>query len=730
MAEKQMAVRLVAIGGNKVKAELMDVGNAGRKAFGEIEKIAPAGNASGAALDRMGDSSKAAAMYAGQLGFQLNDIGTMLVSGQSPFLLMAQQGPQVVQIFGQMRAAGMAIGPAISGAFTSLLNPLSLATLAVIGFGAAAIQWLSGSEEEALTFEDAVKDLEGRIDAYKSAAERASGPTKDLAKDFGTASAAARAYYRDLAEVERREAERAIRTANEALQTDIGVYLDDSSYGTGNQNALADMFGLSIWSDDARKQINAVLDAMSAVGQAEGFEDQVDALERLKTAMEQAAAADGVFTSQEDAALSKINQLLLDQAGLREAIRKQREAEIANNGRFPSADQRTDYLAEQAAAQAELAVWARETLSDLQAELGVRQLIAQYGEDSVVVTAARANSEREAFLAVLESKGASEEMKVELMAAYDAANNITGVNLAAGIAAAIAPASELASKLWEAWRAAAAVAAATGMTTGSGSWYAGKTAQDLLPPERFPGLEAPKKPKGGGGGGGMSEAEKAEKDALREVEKLYKATRTEAEKFADEQAGINKLFADGHIDAELHARGLAMLEEKYHGATSAAKFFEDIQADLKESILDMAITGEASFDRIADAIKRAALQMLLFGEGPFASAFGGGFKGILGNFLSFDGGGWTGDGSRSGGVDGKGGFWALMHPREHVIDTTKAGGQMAAQRVEVGVTVGVDETGNLAVRQVAQRAAGEAVANYDRALPGRVAQIQKKPRMR
>jgi len=73
---------------------------------------------------------------------------------------------------------------------------------------------------------------------------------------------------------------------------------------------------------------------------------------------------------------------------------------------------------------------------------------------------------------------------------------------------------------------------------------------------------------------------------------------------------------------------------------------------------------------------------------------------------------------------------ALLHPREHVVDTTKAGGQMAAQRVEVGVTVGVDETGNLAVRQVAQRAAGEAVANYDRALPGRVAQIQKKPRMR
>ena len=39
--------------------------------------------------------------------------------------------------------------------------------------------------------------------------------------------------------------------------------------------------------------------------------------------------------------------------------------------------------------------------------------------------------------------------------------------------------------------------------------------------------------------------------------------------------------------------------------------------------------------------------------------------------MSFDGGGYTGNGSRTGGVDGKGGFWAVMHPQETVIDHTK-----------------------------------------------------------
>lgn len=42
---------------------------------------------------------------------------------------------------------------------------------------------------------------------------------------------------------------------------------------------------------------------------------------------------------------------------------------------------------------------------------------------------------------------------------------------------------------------------------------------------------------------------------------------------------------------------------------------------------------------------------------------------------SFDGGGFTGLGSRSGGMDGKGGFPAILHPNETVVDHTKGQGQ-------------------------------------------------------
>lgn len=41
------------------------------------------------------------------------------------------------------------------------------------------------------------------------------------------------------------------------------------------------------------------------------------------------------------------------------------------------------------------------------------------------------------------------------------------------------------------------------------------------------------------------------------------------------------------------------------------------------------------------------------------------------SLTSFDGGGYTGNSSRTGGLDGKGGFLAMMHPQETVIDHTK-----------------------------------------------------------
>ena len=60
---------------------------------------------------------------------------------------------------------------------------------------------------------------------------------------------------------------------------------------------------------------------------------------------------------------------------------------------------------------------------------------------------------------------------------------------------------------------------------------------------------------------------------------------------------------------------------------------------------------------------------------------------------SFEGGGFTGSGSRSGGMDGKGGFAAMLHPNESVIDHTK-GQQVGGVTINqtINITTGIQST--------------------------------------
>ena len=73
---------------------------------------------------------------------------------------------------------------------------------------------------------------------------------------------------------------------------------------------------------------------------------------------------------------------------------------------------------------------------------------------------------------------------------------------------------------------------------------------------------------------------------------------------------------------------------------------------------------------------------------------------------SFDGGGFTGTGGRSGGVDGKGGFPAILHPNETVIDHTKGqgGGITVVNNIDAtGADANVDMKIRAAVQQSSQQ---------------------------
>lgn len=104
---------------------------------------------------------------------------------------------------------------------------------------------------------------------------------------------------------------------------------------------------------------------------------------------------------------------------------------------------------------------------------------------------------------------------------------------------------------------------------------------------------------------------------------------------------------------------------------------------------------------------------------------GGGFLGRLASAIlpSFDGGGRTPIGPRTGGLDGKGGFLSLLHPNEEVVDYSKGQTRSGASKgggSDVRIGVSVDNNGNLQayVKSVAAQAGQQVYEAVESSLPG------------
>ena len=211
---------------------------------------------------------------------------------------------------------------------------------------------------------------------------------------------------------------------------------------------------------------------------------------------------------------------------------------------------------------------------------------------------------------------------------------------------------------------------------------------------------------GDGTGGGSSAASKIDQereaidavvDSLKDQIAAIGETST-ARKTAQalRQAGVSLYSKEG--------QQIADLVEQYAEMQEAQRKSEEISRSLKDSILDFALEGTDALDGMTKAFQRMALEAALFGEGMMGNGGGGllgglvdsasgALSGLLGGSASagplagqpifdiassFDGGGYTGSGARTGGLDGRGGFMAMMHPRERVYDESR--GQSRGQQ--------------------------------------------------
>ena len=165
------------------------------------------------------------------------------------------------------------------------------------------------------------------------------------------------------------------------------------------------------------------------------------------------------------------------------------------------------------------------------------------------------------------------------------------------------------------------------------------------------------------------------------VQTLVDATPTKAlERQRETMALLAEEYERGRFGAAGSAEAIALYGETVNSYLgNIAKGLEETNATAEAggsifgSWLERAITDGGKLSDVINGLIRD-LALLALRKAVIEPAVGA-FTNFLGGAIgSFDGGGYTGRGARSGGVDGKGGFPAILHPNETVIDHTRGGG--------------------------------------------------------
>ena len=175
MAEKRVSVRLAAVGGRQVRAELEGVGEAGSRGFGRLSREMEAANARLAAFSRRVQVAAAAAVTAATLaGVAMIRSGLQTVDAQAK---LAQSLGTTVASIQTLERAGELAGVSISGIEQATKDLTRRLSQAAAGTGPAVDALdrlgLSANELIALPLDQRVGAINAAIESFVPAAERA-----------------------------------------------------------------------------------------------------------------------------------------------------------------------------------------------------------------------------------------------------------------------------------------------------------------------------------------------------------------------------------------------------------------------------------------------------------------------------------------------------------------------------------------------------------------------------
>ncbi|MFC3169218.1 hypothetical protein [Paracoccus fontiphilus] len=596
-----------------------------------------------------------------QASFQIQDFAVQVASGQSAMMAFTQQFPQLA---GSLGATGK----------LALYGSLMGTAVAVT---AAIVPHLIDAGDAGRSLDDVMGDLADSVDRYADAIEASSAPLDELIEKYGRAAISARALLKEEQELRRVQAMQELNDGAGKIAGEVQGIFGGMTYRSASwTRELAEDLEISV------DQMARLLDLNQQLETAQGPQAQATAAADMRD-----------YFLEVYGTVDNIPPRLLD---IYDALIDSGKAATQFQSLTEDAGTSVEAVSVSAAA-ASIEIW---SMSDAASGL------AGYFN--------AANTATGGLLGTLQSAAA---------AAWDLAN---------GRVAAQRTAQQIATQteLDPLGAFTGGQGAAMRVQVGAGGVIRTPTAPTIAPAS------------GGGrrrSGGGRTRSGGGDgRERLNGYERSVADIQSETEAFLRQADAIAQLTAAGG-DWE---RALAVIEEEQKLLNDAQKAGVEITPQVRASITEMAeawVDAEERLERIRTATEKgqdtmegffgsitggadgvidalsgileqiAKVQLAKAGMGLLgATSWGSGAMESLGNLLSMDGGGYTGNGARSGGMDGKGGFLAMLHPQETVIDHTK--GQSAGGAVDVRVYMDDDGTWQAQVERISGAVSARTVA--------------------
>lgn len=700
------------------------LGSSGTVAQKGIDKAARGMNQFGTVAKNGGKKLNTFNMQIQQGGYQLQDFVVQLQSGTSFFTAFGQQGSQFAGVFGPQGAvigAIIAIGSAVGGMGYKMLT----------------------ASEDVKTLQEKIEDLETATSDYADALSGLTMPVDAFGNVIDQVAGKVSALSQAMLEVKQIKFEESLKAVTNLLPAFESSPLGRGMTGMEAKN-IFDLFPEIKQTQSAGPAAVTAAKFGTLIGkamEAEGIEEQAAALEAIRQSVVELA---GPFETMNEkqrqfyesviAAQNQIQQVIEanEAANAKIEDEKQRKLDKLNKGRFAAimaayaagkkkeeqdrkaAERQASEAKRVADAQKKVDQAAQDKLRLQNQSLALLQLEAEYGKDSEQYTRAAAFYERENLAIEMERAGVNKDIINSLlegnMRLEDGRKKIKEQKEEAiRLKKVYDEVFKTASFLFKQRFQGEATVMDQSLTP---SGKIGMSYEELLaagvPHDTIVamGIKPPKTPK----------AKESDIEKLRERLTLEEALvgKTETQKVLLQELGVNyeKIYGSDSIGKlEIRIEKLRQITEEEARVADLANTIGSAMETSLMSMVDGTKSVKDAFRDMAADIVRHLYKVLVVQQ--MINAFGGMLSGssnasiakIGGALENYDNGGYTGNGPRSGGLDGKGGFMAIMHPRETVIDHTKANSGGGGQNVVINQSFNFTANGDDSVKKIIAQAA-------------------------